>query len=81
MADVKERITKIVGLGADGTDGHIRFTQGGHYEVVQGSEHSHELMQQWCEAIQQRLDAMNKDMKQLSVEEFLALAKDAAPRS
>ena len=78
---MKERIAKIVGIGTDAADGHIRITNGDHYELVQGSEQSHEQMQQWCEAINQRLAAMNKDMKQLTVDEFLALARDTAPRT
>jgi len=73
------RVSRIIGIGADGFDGHIRITKGNHYELVQGSEHSHELMQRWCEGINQRLAAMNKDMNELSVEEFLAVARAAAP--
>lgn len=81
MVQTKERITKIVGLGADGFDGHIRVTNGNRYELVQGSENSHELMQLWCEEINRRLAVMNKQMEQLTVEEFIALARDAAPKS
>jgi len=81
MARTKERITKIIGLGADGFDGHVRVTNGNHYELVQGSEHSHELMHQWCEEINRRLKKMNREMQQLSVNEFIALARDAAPKS
>jgi hypothetical protein len=63
----------------DGIDGHVRITNGDHYELVQGSEQTHEMMQQWCEAINRRLATMNKDMKQLSVDEFMALARETAP--
>jgi len=80
MARTKERVTRIVGLGADGFDGHVRVTNGSHYELVQGSEHSHELMRQWCEEINRRLKKMNKEMQQLSVDEFIALAREAAPK-
>jgi len=73
------RVSRIIGVGADGFDGHIRVTNGNHYELVQGSEHSHELMVRWCEGINQRLSAMNKEMQELTVEEFLAVARAAAP--
>jgi hypothetical protein len=73
------RISRIIGLGADGFDGHVRVTNGPQYELVQGSELSHELMQAWCEGINQRLAAMNREMHELTVEEFLAVARAAAP--
>jgi hypothetical protein len=73
------RITRMIGLGTD-SDGHIRFTQGAGYELLQGSEKSHEQMQAWCEEINRRLAGQNKRMEELSVEEFLALARAAAPR-
>ena len=79
MATSASRVSRIIGLGADGFDGHIRITNGNRYEVVQGSELSHALMQQWCEGINERLAAMNKEMHQLTLEEFLAVARDAAP--
>ena len=73
------RVTRIIGLGADG-DGHLRFTRGAGYELIQGSEQSHEQMQCWCEEINRRLAGLNKRMDELSVEEFVALARAAAPR-
>lgn len=80
MAQEQERITKIVGVGADGKDGHIRFTRGEGYELLNGSEESHDLMQQWCEGINQHLAELDKDITQLSVDEFLAIARKAAPK-
>lgn len=81
MGSDKERISRIVGLGADEGDGHLRFTTGEGYDLLSGSEQSHELMQRWCAEIERRLKAMNKDMSQLSIEEFLIIAREAAPRS
>jgi hypothetical protein len=73
------RISRIIGVGADGFDGHVRVTNGPHYELVQGSELSHELMRVWCEGINQRLAAMDREMHELTIEEFLAVARAAAP--
>lgn len=81
MAQEKERISKIVGIGADGRDGHIRFTTGEGYELLSGSEMSHDLMLAWCEAINRRLASMDKNITELTVEEFLAVAREAAPES
>jgi hypothetical protein len=81
MSSANERVTKIIGLGADGRDGHVRVTDGGHYALFLGSERSHELMQAWCAAIDDRLLAMNKQMDQLTIDEFVALAREVAPRS
>ena len=75
----EERISKIIGMGTDGHDGHLRFTTGEGYEILQGSEESHELMQTWCEAIHRELEALEKDITELSVDEFLEVARRAAP--
>ncbi len=75
----RSRVARIVGVGPAAPDGHIRITKGKQYQVVQGSEATHALMNQWCEGIQAKLAAMNKDMKDLSVEEFLRIAREAAP--
>jgi len=79
-ADPLARVTRMIGVGADNGDGHIRLTEGGQYRVVQGSEQSHEAMLAWCEGINQRLASMNKRMDELTTEEFMELARQAAPR-
>lgn len=81
MATSSSRVSRIIGLGADGNDGHVRLTRGPGYQVVQGSDRSHALMQAWCEAINKKLSGMNREMHQLTVEEFLALAREVAPPS
>lgn len=79
MTNIPFRIKRMVGFGADSPDGHTRVSRGPHYEVIQGSEESHEKMRQWFEAINQRLEASGKDIDQLTEEEFIALARETAP--
>jgi len=81
MPKSQERVSKIVGLGGNSGDGHIRITNGDGYQLVQGSEQTHDDMIKWCEEINQRLARLNKSMHQLSVDEFMALAREAAPRT
>ncbi|HMP90199.1 MAG TPA: hypothetical protein PJ991_08350 [Kiritimatiellia bacterium] len=79
MSEQRERIAKIIGIGGASNDGHVRITRGDRYHLVQGSEQSHDAMIIWCEEINRRLSSMNKSIDDLSVEEFMTLAKDAAP--
>ncbi|NKB25363.1 MAG: hypothetical protein GKR87_13500 [Kiritimatiellae bacterium] len=72
----QRRITHIVGLGLDECHGHIRMIQGKNFNVQMGSERSHEQMQKICMKINERLDAVDKKLEDLSENEFIELLTD-----
>jgi hypothetical protein len=72
----KERIVRIVGLGLDNEDGHVRITQGKNFSVLLGSETTHERMQETCIKINERLDRRGEQLQDLSREEFIDLVSD-----
>ncbi|HBA82626.1 MAG TPA: hypothetical protein DCZ95_00900 [Verrucomicrobia bacterium] len=72
----KERIVRILGLGLDHDDGHVRITRGDNFEVYLGSESTHERMQEACMKINEKLDQKGKRLEDLSRQEFIDLVSE-----
>ena len=73
---VKPRVVRILGLGLDNDDGHIRITNGKNFNILLGSEQSHERMQETCIKVNEKLDARGKRLEDLSPDEFVDLISD-----
>ncbi len=71
-------VTRILGLGLDNDDGHTRLTQGPDFDLRNGSEESHRLMQEWCLRIDEAIRDQGRDMGDLSRDEFFTLAESIA---
>jgi len=71
-----ERNPKLLGVGLDNEDGMIRVTRGENFHLVGGSEQTHESMQEKCLRFNEKLQADNKQLKDLDQEEFLELAAE-----
>ena len=41
-----KKIIRLLGVGFDADDGHVRITKGEKYDVLMGSEESHEYIEQ-----------------------------------
>ena len=76
MPKRKENITRIIGLGFDNDDGHVRITKGKNFDVIMGSEPTHERMQEICIKINEKLDKQGKQLESLSRNEFIDLISD-----
>ena len=48
----RKKIIRLLGVGFDATDGHIRITNGEKYDVVMGSEQSHEYIRKLIQKIE-----------------------------
>ena len=68
-----ERIGRIVGLGFDNADGHVRITRGDNFDVFFGSEATHEVMQATCLKINEQLQRQGRRLEDLSRKEFIEL--------
>jgi len=66
----------LLGIGLDGTDGHIRATRGEHFRIVGGSHETHELMQEKCVKFGEKLKDRGKHLEQLGEEELLDMAAE-----
>ncbi len=41
----QNKIIRLLGVGFDSEDGHVRITKGENYDVLMGSDESHEYIQ------------------------------------
>ncbi len=72
----KKRKPKIVGLGLDNTDGHVRVTRSENFQLMGGSEETHEVMQEKSIKFDEKLNARGKELAQLEPQEFMDLAAE-----
>ena len=71
MSDVnKKKIVRLLGVGFDAEDGHLRMTKGENYDVLMGSDESHEYIQQFLGKIEAELKAQKLNLDDLSPDEF-----------
>jgi len=66
----RKKIVRLLGVGFDAEDGHIRITKGDNYDVFMGSDESHEYLQQLIEKIEDELKARDMKLDDLTAEEF-----------
>lgn len=67
---------RLLGIGLDAKDGHVRITQGEKFSVYFGSEKTHERMQEFCIKFTEKLDRKGKDLADVSPREFRDIASD-----
>jgi len=69
----RKKIIRLLGVGFDAEDGHVRITNGEKYDVLMGSEQSHEYIQQLIQNIERKLKTRNLTLDDISPEEFTEL--------
>jgi hypothetical protein len=67
---------RIVGVGLDGADGHVRITRAKTFHLLGGSEETHEKMQESCIRFTEKLDARGKQLGDLGRQELRELAAE-----
>ena len=72
-----EPIVRILGLGLDNEDQHVRITRGQNFDVYFGSESTHDKLQETCIKINEKLDRKGKRLDELSREEFIDLVTES----
>jgi len=65
---------KLLGVGLDNEDGHVRLTRGKNYHLIGGSQDTHRQMQEKCVKFNEKLDARGKQIEDLEKTEFFDLA-------
>ena len=61
---------RLLGVGFDAEDGHVRITQGENYDVLMGSDQSHEYIQQLLQKIEDGLNKKGIGLDDLSPEQL-----------
>lgn len=67
---------KLLGLGLDNDDDHVRVTKGDNFHLIGGSEDTHELMQEKCLKFNEKLNVRGKQLEDLEKAEFLDIAAE-----
>ena len=68
---------RILGLGLDNADGHVRLTHGENFDIYLGSEGTHEQLQETCIKLNEKLDRRGKRLEDLSRDEFVDLITES----
>ena len=68
----KRKIVRLLGVGFDAEDGHIRITQGDRHDVLMGSAESHEYLQQLIHRIEKKLESSGLSLEDIDPNEFSA---------
>lgn len=66
----RKKIVRLLGVGFDSEDGHIRVTQGENYDVLMGSDQSHEYIQQLLQKIEAQLENRGLSLDDLTPEQL-----------
>lgn len=64
---------RLLGVGFDTEDGHIRITQAEKYDVLMGSHESHEYITQLIQKIETELKCRDLNLDELSPDELITL--------
>lgn len=76
LSEREKHTAKLIGLGLDGDDGHVRITKGENFQIFGGSRDTHEEMQEKCIKFNEKLGIRGKQLEDLEKNEFLELACD-----
>ena len=69
---------RLLGVGLDNDDGHVRITTGRNFALVSGSEATHERMQEVCIKFNEQLDRRGRELADLSRDEVIDLLHKSA---
>lgn len=70
----------LVGVGLDNKDGHVRVTKGPNFQLVGGSEETHEAMQETAVKFNEELSRRGKRLEDVGPSEFVDLIGKARPQ-
>jgi hypothetical protein len=68
---------RILGIGLDVQDRHIRITQGKNFDIFLGSERTHERLQETCTRLNEMLDRRGRRLEDPSRDEFVDMVAEA----
>ena len=66
----RRKIIRLLGVGFDGDDGHVRITSGEKFDVLMGSEESHDYINQLIIRVEEELKKRDISLDDLTPEEF-----------
>lgn len=71
----QKKIIRLLGVGFDADDDHVRITKGEKFDVLMGSDESHEYISKLIQDIERRIKERGICLDDLSPEEFTELVE------
>ena len=71
----RKKIIRLLGVGFDTEDGHVRISKGEKYDVFMGSEESHEFIRKLIQDIEDTLEQRGLSLDDLTPGEFAELVE------
>ena len=71
----RKKIIRLLGVGFDAEDGHVRITKGEKYDVFMGSDESHEFIRKLIQDIEETLEKRGLSLDDLTPGEFTELVE------
>lgn len=71
----RKKIIRLLGVGFDADDGHVRITKGRQFDVLMGSNDSHEYLTKLIQKIEAELERRGLNLDEISPEELGELVK------
>lgn len=71
----RKKIIRLLGVGFDAEDGHVRITKGEKYDVYMGSDESHEFIHKLIQDIEEAIEKRGLSLDDLTPGEFTELVE------
>ncbi len=71
----RKKIIRLLGIGFDAEDGHVRITKGEKYDVFMGSDESHEFIRKLIQDIEETIEKRGLSLDDLTPDEFAELVE------
>ena len=69
----RKKIIRLLGVGFDAEDGHVRITKGDKYDVFMGSDESHEYIHKLIQDIEEAIEKRGLSLDDITPDEFAEL--------
>jgi hypothetical protein len=69
----RKKIIRLLGVGFDAEDGHVRITKGEKYDVFMGSNESHEYIRKLIQDIEEEIEKRGLSLDDITPDEFAEL--------
>ena len=69
----RKKIIRLLGVGFDAEDGHVRITKGEKYDVFMGSDESHEYIRKLIQDIEEEIEKRGRSLDDITPDEFAEL--------
>lgn len=71
----QKKIIRLLGVGFDADDGHIRITKGEKFDVIMGSTESHEYISELIRKIEKKIEERGLSLDDLSPQQLTELVQ------